>query len=359
MLLLPLGTCATMASQAGALRLKFFSYSALVAPPKPPICVVHKPAPRWDEVRKQSLRRNGQCLLWSIGSCTPHHCACSANAPRPAKVTGSRMLGMTRLAVVTGANKGIGFAIAEQLLPTVSLLIVACRDPARGEATAKRLGDGCVFEELDLSSEASIDAFASRIADKYGAIDVLVNNAAIAFKSADPTPFAEQTTPTLATNFWGTVRLTEALTPLLEAAAKERGAARLVNVASMSGKLSQLAPERRRQFADAGLTLDRLNALVEEFQTQVAAGRHRDAGFGNSNYGMSKLALIAYTKLKARAAPPGLLVNCLCPGYCATDMSSHQGPRTPAEGARNALILATEDCRYNGEFISDFAPATW
>lgn len=223
---------------------------------------------------------------------------------------------LPRIAIVTGSNKGIGFSIAQQLLPTVTVLILACRDRKRGEAAATAIGGCAVFEQLDLNSESSIDSFASRIAEKYGKIDVLVNNAAFAFKGSDPTPFEQQTEPTLKPNFHGTVRLTEALYPLLESSCREGRETRVVNVASMTGRLSQLSPERQNQFADSSLEVDGLIRLVREFESDVAAGQHSQNGWGNSNYGFSKLALIAYTKLKARQAPQGLLVNCCCPGYC-------------------------------------------
>lgn len=265
----------------------------------------------------------------------------------------------SRVGVVTGANKGIGFSIAQQLLPTVTTLILACRDRERGEAAARRVGGCAVFEPLDISSEASIDAFVRLMEEKYGQLDVLVNNAAIAFKAAAPETFQQQTEPTLRPNFFGTVRLSEGLWPLLEASARTRGEARLVNVASISGRLSQLSPARQHQFSHPSLDLDSLVGLVDEFRRDVAEGVHAERGWGRSNYGLSKLAVIAYTKLKARDAPPGLLVNCCCPGYCDTDMASHKGPRSPSDGAKNAVMLATADCQLQGEFVSDYKVAQW
>mmetsp|Transcript_7937 Transcript_7937/g.24505 ORF Transcript_7937/g.24505 Transcript_7937/m.24505 type:complete len:268 (+) Transcript_7937:70-873(+) len=261
-----------------------------------------------------------------------------------------------RCAIVTGANKGIGLQIAKQLLPSVSLLILACRDAGRGEAAVKALGGApAVFEELDISSESSIDAFAERIAEKYGKIDVLVNNAAIAFKAADPTPFKGQTKPTLHTNFHGTFRLTEKLLPLLSKS--DDGA--LVNVASMAGKLSQLSESRQAQFASDELTKEKLVSLVDEFEADVAADAHKEKGWSSSNYGFSKLAVIAYTKILAREAPATLKVNCCCPGYCATDMSSHKGPRSADDGAKNAVMLALPGVPHSGVFIRDEKVAEW
>eukprot|EP00747_Dinoflagellata_sp_TGD_P171871 gnl/TRDRNA2_/TRDRNA2_206950_c0_seq1.p2 gnl/TRDRNA2_/TRDRNA2_206950_c0~~gnl/TRDRNA2_/TRDRNA2_206950_c0_seq1.p2 ORF type:complete len:128 (+),score=28.28 gnl/TRDRNA2_/TRDRNA2_206950_c0_seq1:526-909(+) len=106
----------------------------------------------------------------------------------------------------------------------------------------------------------------------------------------------------------------------------------------MAGHLRQLAPAMQGKFAAPSLTMPELRSLVGKFERDVAAGKHQAQGWGNSNYGFSKLALIAATKVWARENP-GMLVNACCPGYCDTDMSSHRGPRPAAEGARNAVLL--------------------
>ena len=118
--------------------------------------------------------------------------------------------------------------------------------------------------------------------------------------------------------------------------------ARIVNVASMAGYLTQIKSKiLRDQFNDPHLTKDKLRALVDQFQADVEAGgtsnpkHHIEQGWGNSNYGMSKLALIAMTKVWAREEKESMIaVNCCCPGYCDTDMTSHKGPRPPEEGAK-------------------------
>jgi len=82
--------------------------------------------------------------------------------------------------------------------------------------------------------------------------------------------------------------------------------------------------------------------------------------WGSSNYGFSKLALIAHTKLVAREETR-VRVNCCCPGWCATDMSSHSGPRSPAEGARNAVLLVERRLGddVSGGFVQDLALGGW
>ena len=141
-----------------------------------------------------------------------------------------------RLCVVTGANKGIGYAIAKELAATPGVRCVAtARSAERGRAAVAQLiaegapADSIEFGQLDLDSADSIDAFAGWLGRAHGGLDILVNNAAIAFNSTSPELFEEQARPTLHTNFFQTSRLTERLKPLL------RADARVVFVASGSG----------------------------------------------------------------------------------------------------------------------------
>jgi carbonyl reductase 1 len=116
-----------------------------------------------------------------------------------------------RVCVVTGANKGIGYHIAEQLKESGEFgsIILGCRDETQGREAALELGLPCEFiAPLDLSNPSSITSFAAAVEKSKGRLDGLVNNAGFAFKSSDPKPFAEQTGPTLAINYWGTVALT-------------------------------------------------------------------------------------------------------------------------------------------------------
>jgi carbonyl reductase 1 len=264
-----------------------------------------------------------------------------------------------RVALVTGANQGIGFHIAKQLVQSglFGTVVLGCRDAVKGAAAAAEVG-GAFLQPLDVADAASGRAFADALRERYGRLDCLVNNAGMAFKGADPTPFAEQTAPTLQTNFYGTLALTEALLPLLREGRVSD--ARIVNVASMAGRLGQVSPALQRAFAAPDLTLPALRALVDGFKSDVAAGVHASRGWSKSNYGMSKLALIAATRVLARDEPD-IRVNACCPGYCDTSMTSHKGPRPPAEGARNAVVLATgprESCP-TGAFYQDERPSEW
>jgi carbonyl reductase 1 len=267
-----------------------------------------------------------------------------------------------RVAVVTGSNKGIGYFIALQLglSGLFQHICLACRDLQRTQEAVESLQQQLPPEvivssaPLMLGDQQSHQILAQTLQERYGKIDVLVNNAAMAYKQADPTPFREQCSPTLDVNFRGTCDLTEQLLPLL----RKGTDARIVNVASMAGRLGQVSPERQAQFAAKDLTMEQLHALMNEFEHDVMAGYHRKKGWSNSNYGMSKLAVIAATKVWARQEPL-IKVNCCCPGYCKTDMTSQKGLRDPADGAKNAVVPATMEHPPTGEFFADYNVASW
>lgn len=262
-----------------------------------------------------------------------------------------------RVAIVTGANKGIGYHIAKQLVASRQFgrVVLGCRDARLGAKAAAEVGGE--FMQLDVSSPPSIGAFMEAFQAQYGRLDCLVNNAGIMFQNSDPTPFAEQTGPTLAVNFDGTVALTEALLPLLNASSESP---RVVNVSSQLGYLSQVSAELQAQFSAPALTMGELRGLVAKFKSDVAAGKHRECGWGNSNYGMSKLALIAATKVWARENP-NIMINACCPGWCSTDMGTSSAPVSPEDGAKNATLLAVElpAGGPTGAFYRNFREARW
>jgi carbonyl reductase 1 len=170
------------------------------------------------------------------------------------------------IAVVTGANKGIGLEVAKQLSSSGKIkTILACRNAELGEAATRELitnGFDVDFMICDIGSEDSIANFVCDLSARYPVVDILVNNAAIAFKGSDPTPFDQQAAPTMKVNFFGTLFLTKAMLPLLSKSASPR----IVNVASQAGCLRILPnEERRRMFTDPDLTEARLCDLMNEF----------------------------------------------------------------------------------------------
>lgn len=268
-----------------------------------------------------------------------------------------------RVAVVTGSNKGIGYFIALQLglSGLFEHILLACRDSTRAsqavESIRAQIPSSVKVSSapLTLGDTASHETFANQVERDFGKLDVLVNNAAFAYKNADPTPFKKQCQPTLDVNFYGTVDLTTRLLPLL----RKGNDPRVVSVASMAGRLGQLSPELQSKFSSQQLTMDELMDLVKDFAESVQDGTHKQKGWGNSNYGLSKLAVIAATKVWARTEPSVRFFAC-CPGYCRTDMTSQMGVRDPAEGAKNAVIPATtNDVPPSGAFYQNYEVAEW
>jgi len=251
------------------------------------------------------------------------------------------------LAVVTGGNKGIGFEICRILLAQGVDVILAARSRERGEAALNALTRDatavgtCTFSELDLADPASIVAFVERTEKLGRPIDVLINNAAIAYKAADPTPFGDQAVPTLAVNYHATRDLTEKMVPLLR-----RQGGRVVFVASRSGSsaLSRCAEVHRSKIMDPHVAVEELDALAAAFAAAAQRGEHLKEGFSNSCYGMSKALVLGYTRhLALRLAPEGIVVFSCCPGSCSTDMSSHRGYLSAAAGADTPAWLALDE----------------
>ena len=286
-----------------------------------------------------------------------------------------------KVAVVTGANKGIGYHVALQLTMCNQFrhVILTCSDETRGLTARKLLLESATdsapgsiatvtYLPLEVGNPASHQEFRRILEEKFdGKLDVLVNNAAIAFHESDPTPYAEQTKPLLNVNFRGTVDLTEVLLPLL----RKSSDARIVNITGRLGRLDQLtSKEFRDRFSSPTLTMTELRSLVDEYEEDVNDNASKEKGWGESSNGMSKLALIAATKILAREeAANGIKVNCCCPGevgrhahwWCDTDMSNYTGHKPPAEGAKNAVLLATmkrDDCP-TGEFYQNMERSEW
>ena len=125
----------------------------------------------------------------------------------------------SRVCIVTGANKGIGFEIARGMGALQYKVILACRNQQLGLEARSRLvesGYDVELEQLDIADPASIASFVSSVTSKHPKIDILINNAAIAFKPEDPTPFSKQSRITLQPNFFGTLELTEQMIPHLK-----------------------------------------------------------------------------------------------------------------------------------------------
>ncbi len=205
-----------------------------------------------------------------------------------------------KVAVVTGANRGIGLGIVRRLcMEFQGVVYLTSRDETKGrEAVAKlemeSLNSKPRFYQLDISSRESIETLKTYLLQRYGGIDVLVNNAGVMYGKKSPLPLAEQAVKTLEINFDGTLTMLKIFIPLL------RPHGRIVNVSSTACRLSNLDKESLRQeFSRPDLTEVELIDLMEQFVKDVAADVHREKGWPSA-YEISKVAVTALTKIHAR-----------------------------------------------------------
>ena len=218
-----------------------------------------------------------------------------------------------KIALVTGANKGLGLEIARQLGQEGHTVLMGARDPERGEGGAQTLRSEDLdahFVPLDVTDQASVDAAATTIKDRFGRLDVLVNNAGILLDDLSPSELPMATLRrTFDTNVFGVVRTTQAMLPLLRAS----DSARIVNLGSAMGSLT--------------LTSDPDNLR---------------SGYWQLAYAASKAALNAVTvQFANELRAEGIKVNAADPGYVATDLTGQQGFNSVEDGATPAVRLAT------------------
>lgn len=274
----------------------------------------------------------------------------------------------TRVAVVTGGNKGIGFEVCRQLASGGVTVVLTARDETRGLAAVEKLkGLGLsdvVFHQLDITDASSIAELADYLKTRFGKLDILVNNAAVGGAEhvqaldTDEEKFsgldlhqrvewmvnnAKETLGTakqgVLTNYYGTKHVIEALLPLLQSSSDGR----IVNVSSNFGLLTMIDNEEVRQELNDidNLTEERLDELLDKFLKDFEAGALEPHGWPTvlAAYKMAKVAMNAYSRVLAKRHPE-LRVNCPHPGYVKTDLTMSSGVLTPEEGARNVVKVA-------------------
>ena len=248
----------------------------------------------------------------------------------------------TKVAVVTGSNKGVGLAIVrglcKQFEGDVYLTSRNEENGRRAVATLEAEGLNPKFHQLDIDYPESIEAIKQHLLDNYGGVDVLVNNAAVAFRAASTVPFLEQARITVHTNFTGTLNLTKALLPMV------RPHGRIVNVSSAISSMSLLHKHLQERFMNPDLTEKELVGLIDEFLQRVAVGDHTEKGWPNWPNAVAKHGLNALTRIHARemakSSKEDILVNACCPGWVKTDMADDNAPLTPDQGAETPVYLA-------------------
>jgi len=256
-----------------------------------------------------------------------------------------------KVAVVTGSNKGIGFAIVRALCKKFDGdVYLTSRDEGRGKdavETLKKEGLNPKFHILDIGNEETVVNLRDFLKEKYGGIDVLVNNAGIAFKQGATESMGVQAEVTLGTNYWANKRTCEILFPILNPGA------RVVNVSSSLGFLGLIgaksgdkakAEELRRILGSPNLSVETLDGLMKNFVETAKAGTHGDHGWPDSTYVVSKIGWSALSRIQHRMLeddPRGdIVVTHVHPGYVDTDMSSHRGTLTIDRGAESSVYAA-------------------
>jgi len=275
------------------------------------------------------------------------------------------MASPSKVSVVTGGNKGIGYAICRGLCNQVGgTVILTARNEQFGRAAVAKLkeeGYETVFEQLDITDTYSIVKFKERVTNYYGGIDILCNNAGIAYKCASTDPLMEKAVNTLETNLVGTWNVTNYLLPLMKAGG------RICNVSSMCGILDRMWPDKRHpirlQLLSDALTEEAIMKIMRDYYTAIECNDYKHYK-KDSAYSLSKVLLTALTRVQARLLqddPRGILINCCCPGYVSTDMSSHKGPLTIDEGARTPLMVCqlVQGCTITGEFFREMKHFNW
>ena len=238
-------------------------------------------------------------------------------------------MAVTRTALVSGANRGIGFEIVRQLARLGILAVIGARDAREGLAAAETLkpeGIDIPVVALDVNEEGSAARAVSEVMRIYGRLDFLLNKAAIlidapgGFKASLFDLTSDTLRRTMETNLLGPVRLIQAAAPLM----REQAYGRIVNISSGAGQLS-------------------------------------DMGSGYPAYRMSKTALNALTRIAASELGGGdIKVNAMCPGWVRTEMGGPDADRSPEEGADTAVWLATlPDTGPTGGFFRDRKPIAW
>lgn len=241
----------------------------------------------------------------------------------------------TKIALVTGANKGLGFEIARQLAKQGIKVIIGARDAAKGQAAAEKLKSQSLdveFHLLNVTDSESISETINWIEEKFGVLHILVNNAAINLEFPGETSILEVSPETIAksfqTNFYAPLLLIQMVIPLM----RKANYGRIVNMSSTLGSLGDASNS---------------NSVFAPVQTPA---------YRISKTGLNSLTVLFAKELKGT----NILINSACPGWVKTDMGTDAAPLTIEEGVDTPVWLATlPDDGFNGGFFNERQLLPW
>jgi carbonyl reductase 1 len=256
---------------------------------------------------------------------------------------------MSKVALVTGANQGLGLALVRglcQKLGDQAVVYLTARDRQRGEAAVQLLqaeGLAPQFELLDVTSGESVLMLAMRLQQRHGGVDIVISNAAA--RITTELPAAQQVAQFVDTNNHGTYRMLSAFAPLLN------DGARFVVVASSFGSLRHLPAHLHHLFDGEQLTLDDIEETLDAYARSVEAGQATAEGWPEWINIPSKIGQVAAMRIVARrmredAKRRDIVINAACPGLVDTDASrpwftDMSSAQTPDQAATDVIWLAT------------------
>ncbi|XP_063376344.1 carbonyl reductase [NADPH] 1-like [Cydia fagiglandana] len=251
----------------------------------------------------------------------------------------------TKVAIVTGGNRGIGFEIVKGLCAKFDgAVYLTARNEERGRQAVKKLeelGLTPLFHVLDVTSEASVQEFATYVSTHHAGIDVLVNNAGVLDFDKSVSSY-EDAKKLMDTNFFSLLTISRILYPYL------KNNARIINISSDWGLLSNI---RKQVWLDTlvkdDLTVEEILQFVNDFLQTAKNGKSSFVAFAGhyGDYKVSKVAMSALTFVQQRLfneQGKDIAINCVHPGFVKTDMTKGMGDFTPERGARAPLYLALD-----------------